>query len=67
MRPLASHAVSARVTAVTASTKMDSSTMVLAGVDAGANIFVDLTGGLGVAAAATAMKQNDTATLRTVL
>jgi hypothetical protein len=41
--------------------------MVFAGVDAGAKIFVELTGEPGVAAAATAMKQNNNAKVRIAL
>jgi hypothetical protein len=55
------------MSAVTASTNMDKSKMVFAGVDAGAKIFVELTGDPGVAAAPNAIKQSDNAKIRIAL
>jgi hypothetical protein len=46
---------------------MDKPKMVLAGVDAGAKMFVDLNGEPGVAAAATAVKQHNSATMTIAL
>jgi hypothetical protein len=46
---------------------MDKPKIVLAGVDAGAKILVELTGESAVAEAATAMKQNKSAKIRSAL
>src|SRR5579872_58937 len=54
------------MTAVMVSTNMDKPKMVFAGVDAGAKIFVELNGELGMAADA-AMEQNSNARLLVAL
>ena len=55
------------MTAVTANTNIDKPKIVFAGVDAGAKIFVELTGESGPARATAAMKQNSKAKIRIVL
>lgn len=55
------------MTEVTASTNMDKPKMVFAGVDAGAKMFVELTGGPGTAAAPIARKPHNNKKIQTAV